>query len=131
MMSERYEIQARLLQRRGGLVVRNESRLARADTLAEATRTAKGWSADGFTVWIYRVDPGDGVRPIYHSVQRLEPEAATLGPENHSPNQRPGSRRGRTRRLIRGPDGASQKRTGPQPKPSQADRFRICVMPDR
>jgi hypothetical protein len=31
-MSERYEIQARLLQRRDGLVVRNASRLARADS---------------------------------------------------------------------------------------------------
>jgi hypothetical protein len=44
-MSERYEIQARLLQRRDGLVVRNESRLARADTLAEAIRAARDWSA--------------------------------------------------------------------------------------
>jgi hypothetical protein len=79
-MSERYEIQARLLQRRDGLVVRNESRLARAYTLAEAKRAARDWSADGFTVWIYRVDPGDGVRPNYHSVQRLEPGSATPGP---------------------------------------------------
>jgi hypothetical protein len=79
-MSERHEIQARLLQRRDGLVVRNESRLARTDTLAEAIRAAKGWSAEGFTVWIYRVDPGDGVRPVYHSVERLEPSSATPGP---------------------------------------------------
>jgi hypothetical protein len=79
-MSERYEIQARLLQRRDGLVVRNESRLARADTLAEAKRAAKGWSADGFTVWIYRVEPGDGVRPVYHSVERLEPNSAVPRP---------------------------------------------------
>jgi hypothetical protein len=82
-MSERYEIQARLLQRRDGLVVRNESRLARADTLAEAIRAAKGWSADGFTVWIYRVDPGDGIRPIYHSVERLEPGPPRKGPRQH------------------------------------------------
>jgi hypothetical protein len=79
-MSERYEIQARLLQLRDGLVVRNESRLARTDILAEAKRAAKGWSADGFTVWIYRVEPGDGVRPVYHSVERLEPDSAAPRP---------------------------------------------------
>lgn len=74
-MNEWYEIQARLLQRRNGLVVRNESRLARARTQDEAMHAATAWVAEGFTVWIFRVEPGDGVRPVYHQVQRLQPAA--------------------------------------------------------
>ncbi|MGH3566294.1 MAG: hypothetical protein ACRDRH_09725 [Pseudonocardia sp.] len=70
---ERYEIQARLLRRRDGVLMRDESRLGHADTLEQAMRTANTWVAEGFTVWIYRVEAGTGVRPVYRSVRTLTP----------------------------------------------------------
>jgi hypothetical protein len=94
--SERYEIQARRLARRDGVVVHDESRLARADTLDDAVHAANAWVAEGFTVWIYRVEAGNGVRPIYHSVQRLQPVSPT------APNSRRRTRTdGRTGHAIR------------------------------
>ncbi|OZM76596.1 hypothetical protein CFP66_40605 [Pseudonocardia sp. MH-G8] len=74
--SERYEIQARRLTRRDGAVVHDESRLARADSLDDAKCAANAWAADGFTVWIYLVGAGNGVRPTYQAVRTFPPVPA-------------------------------------------------------
>jgi hypothetical protein len=73
-MSAHFEIQARLLKRRAGIVVRDEVRRARADTIDDAVTAARGFTADGFTTWIYRVEIGTGIRPTYRSVQMMNPD---------------------------------------------------------
>ncbi len=75
-MTDRYEVQARLRQSRNGLLVRDESRTSRADTLADARRLAGELVEQGFTVWVYAVAAG-GVRPVYRSVQTLRPRRQT------------------------------------------------------
>jgi hypothetical protein len=72
-MSGRFEIQARLLRGRDGVVVRDESRLACAEALDDGLRAANAWVTEGFIVWIYRVTSGDGVRPVYRTVRTLSP----------------------------------------------------------
>jgi hypothetical protein len=74
-MSERFEVQARLLRRDGGVVVRDEVRNTRADNLDDAIRAAARDTADGFTVWIYRVVKGAGISPTYERVRTSRPPA--------------------------------------------------------
>lgn len=76
MISDRFEVQARLRESRDGLLVRDETRLARTDTRDDAQRVARQLVGHGFTVWIYSVEVG-GIRPLYRSIQTLRPESAT------------------------------------------------------
>ncbi|MCX6465773.1 MAG: hypothetical protein NTW05_19600 [Pseudonocardiales bacterium] len=71
-----YAIQARLIERRGNIVVRDETRRDVATELSVAVRTARAHAADGFTVWIYEVHRDDGVRPTYVTVDTFSPDAA-------------------------------------------------------
>ncbi len=72
-MSERFEVQARLLRRESGVVVRDEVRNTRADNLDDAIDAAARDTADGFTVWIYRVVKGTGISPTYERVRTFRP----------------------------------------------------------
>jgi hypothetical protein len=92
----RFAIQARLIQRHGDVVVRNETRLGSATALSDAVRTARTHAADGFTVWIYEVRRDGGGRPTYVSVDTLRPDvpAEDLVPvQGESRAGDPGARR--------------------------------------
>ncbi|MCY7341508.1 MAG: hypothetical protein LH603_06575 [Pseudonocardia sp.] len=84
-MSGHYAIQARRIRRRNAAPVRNEVRLARADTLPDARAAAHGFHADGFTVWIYRVQPGERTAPHYQHVETLRPEDNEHEPPRTTP----------------------------------------------
>lgn len=73
--SREFAIQARLVEWRGNVVVRNETRLEFAATLTDAMRSARVHTADGFTVWVFEIRR-DGIRPRYVRVDTLAPEAA-------------------------------------------------------
>ena len=73
----RYEVQARRILRRGTVVVSDDTRHAKTTNLADAQLAAHALAADGFTVWIYLVGDGDGVRPTYVSVETLQPVTTT------------------------------------------------------
>lgn len=82
-MSERapmeFAVQARLIERRGNVVVRDETRWDTATALDEAVRTARAHAADGFTVWIYEVRHGSGTQPTYVSVDTMSPAVRAQG----------------------------------------------------
>lgn len=84
-MTVHFEVQARLIEHRDGVRVRDEVRLTRADTRDDALQRARSLVADGFTVWVYRVQAGSGTRPIYRTVDVFGPERPL------SPRRRPGS----------------------------------------
>ena len=67
--------------------MRDESRLARAEKLDDALKAANNWSHEGFMVWVYRVEQGNGVNPIYHSVRTFEPRASTTTAPDPRPNR--------------------------------------------
>ena len=69
-----FEVQAR---RRRGVPVRDEVKLARTDTVEDAVSTARLFTADGFTVWIYRVETGDSGARHYQAVCTLQPHEPT------------------------------------------------------
>ena len=69
-----FAVQARLIERHGDVVVRDEARLDSATALGAALRTARPHAADGFTVWIFEVHRDAGVRPIYVAVDTLYPD---------------------------------------------------------
>jgi hypothetical protein len=75
-----YEVQARRILRRGQVVISDDTRLATTTILADAQRTARALAADGFTVWVYLVRDGDGIHPIYDSVETLRPTTTAVGP---------------------------------------------------
>ena len=75
-----FVIQARLMERRGNVVVRDETRHGVATELSEAVRIARAHAADGFTVWIYEVYRDDAVRPRYVSVDTFRPDVRPLRP---------------------------------------------------
>jgi hypothetical protein len=111
-MKNHFAIQGRLIERRNGVRVRDDVRLARADTHDDATRVADTFSADGFTVWIYRVEAGSTTQPVYRSVDVLEP-APSAGRPRTEPgaarepealgNRSPGGRRRVTPDQVRDP----------------------------
>lgn len=68
-----FEVQARLIERRVGVVVRDETRWATATDLDRAVTEARRHVADGFTVWIFLVEPGSHGHPTYIRVDTLRP----------------------------------------------------------
>lgn len=76
-MTARFEVQARRQLRRNGTVVSDETRHASTAVLDDARRTARLLAAEGFTVWIFRVERGEGTSPVYRSVQTVHPAATT------------------------------------------------------
>jgi hypothetical protein len=67
-----FEIQARVLERHDGVRIRDEVRLATANTLEGAARAAHTFAAVGFTVWIFAVDRSTSRRRSYRLVERLD-----------------------------------------------------------
>lgn len=80
-----FAIQARLIERRGNVMVRDETRHDSATELSDAVRTARSLAADGFTVWIYEVHHDGGIRPRYVSVDTFRPD---VGPPPVAADQR-------------------------------------------
>lgn len=72
-MTARYQIQARLLERQGSMIVRDEVRLDASEHHDCAMRTAQSLVGDGFTVWIFIVEPAAGSQPSYQLVDTLRP----------------------------------------------------------
>lgn len=78
-MDERYEIQARTVERRAGTILRDETRLAVAESAGAALELAREFAAEGFQAWVYAVCAQPGrTAPVYRSVTHLHP--ATRGP---------------------------------------------------
>jgi hypothetical protein len=88
MTSERFEIQGRRRSHPEGGPVRDESRLARTEKLDDALKAANTWAHEGFTVWVYRVEQGNSVSPIYHSVSTFRPHPSTSATPDRRPNNR-------------------------------------------
>jgi hypothetical protein len=88
MTSERFEIQGRRRNHSEGGPVRDESRLARAEKLNDALKAANMWAHEGFTVWVYRVEQGNSVSPVYHSVRTFRPHPSTSVIPDRLPNNR-------------------------------------------
>jgi hypothetical protein len=82
-MSERFEIQGRRRHPSEDGPPREESRLAHAETLHDALTTAKTWASDGLMVWVYRVERGNGISPIYNAVRTFQPEPSTNTTPDH------------------------------------------------
>nr|MBA2321655.1 hypothetical protein [Deltaproteobacteria bacterium] len=77
-MRSHFAIQARLIERHGGKVIRDETRLGTATALDDAVREAGRHVADGFTAWIYRVESGAGPVQTYEAVQILRPDPGPI-----------------------------------------------------
>lgn len=73
-MTPHYSVQARLIERRQGVVVRDETRLDTAAVLEDAVQAGRRRAADGFTVWIYRVEDTGGGPPKYLTVETIKPD---------------------------------------------------------
>lgn len=71
-MSSRFHVQGRVIEWRGPVVVRDETRRADADSRDEAYRIAEVLRGGGFTVWIWAVDSRT-VPAALDLVERLSP----------------------------------------------------------
>jgi len=92
-----FHIQARLLKRDAHRVVRDEVRLADADSRDEAFRVAHDLVCDGFTVWIWaNVTRSDG-RADLDLVETLRPS-----PRPHSTPEPTGVGRSQPRARLTG-----------------------------
>lgn len=81
----RYEVQARRILRCDQVVMSDDTRRSTTPILVDARRTARALAADGYTVWVYLVREGDGIHPIYDTVERLAPTtAAPAGRSGHA-----------------------------------------------
>lgn len=69
-MNDRFEVHARLVQRDGAVIVRDEVRRAEADDLDAAYAIAQRFTADGFTVWIYHLQRSAGAAPVFRRVDQ-------------------------------------------------------------
>jgi len=109
-MGQRFEVQARVLQRDGQRIVRDEVRLATSDSLADVTATAVALVAEGFTTWIFAVHRNDGRTPIYRLIDTRRPETSPA-----DPCQATGAAgRGRATRLV-GPTRTTPAAAPPRP----------------
>jgi hypothetical protein len=76
-MSSAFHVQGRLIERRGSAVVRDEARHLDADSRDEAFRIAAVLHGDGFTVWVWAVDPSTTLA-TWELLERMEqPRPAT------------------------------------------------------
>ncbi len=98
-MTDRYEIQGRIVERHGGVIVRDEARRAGRDSLAAAREVAATFLADGLVTWIFEVrrEPGR-TAPSYTMVDRTWPTAAK--PPGRNPAIRTTARRVRESRAA-------------------------------
>ncbi len=98
-MNERYEIQGRVVERRGREILRDEARRAERDSLDAAKDVAATFLADGLTTWIFEVrwEPGR-TTPTYTMVDRLRP--TQTGSSRRTPTLRAVVGRDRGRRAA-------------------------------
>lgn len=87
-MGQRYEIQGRIVERRKGVILRDEARRDDRDSLDAARAVARTYLADGLVTWIFTVrwEPGRST-PTYELVDRLDPTEEL--PERRTPSPRP------------------------------------------
>jgi hypothetical protein len=83
-VTERYEIQGRIVERHAGVILRDEARRASRDSLAAAREVAATFLADGLVTWIFEVrwEPGR-TTPSYTMVDRAWP--ITAKPPSRNP----------------------------------------------
>ena len=93
-MSGAFHVQGRLIERRGSAVVRDETRHADADSRDEAFRIAAVLHGDGFTVWVWAVDPST-TPATWDLVERREQ------PRPAGDHRGPGIRRGTAQQRAR------------------------------
>lgn len=72
-MKSYYAVQARLIERRHGVIVLDETRLDTVSELGDAVREARRHASDGFTVWIYLVENTGGGPLRYSRVETIKP----------------------------------------------------------
>jgi hypothetical protein len=95
VVNGRFHVQGRLIERRGSVVVRDETRRLDADCRDEAFRIAAVLRCDGFTVWVWAVDPS-ATPCTWDLVERMEqPRPAT------DRQRTPGVRRGTAQQRAR------------------------------
>ena len=78
-MTTQFEVQARIVERRDGVRIRDDVRLATATTLDHAITSARTFAADGYTVWIFSVERSTSRAPLYRLIERVNP-ASVNGP---------------------------------------------------
>ena len=87
-MTTQFEIQARIVERRAGVRIRDGVRLAAATILDHAIDAARTFAADGYTVWIFSVERSTGRAPSYRLIERIDPPS-TGHPTGTSLDERP------------------------------------------
>jgi hypothetical protein len=89
-----FHVQGRLIERRGLVVVRDETRRVDAESRDEAFRIAAALRGDGFTVWVWAVDPS--TTPAgWELVERFEPPRNATDPQQTPDVRRGGALRAR------------------------------------
>ena len=68
-----FEVQARRLVRRQGVVVSDDTDHASAERLTDARRVAQTFTDNGYTAWIFRVEQGPQASAVYRMVEVLRP----------------------------------------------------------
>lgn len=71
-MNQPFRVQGRLIERRGRVVVRDETRQVDAGCREEAFRAAALLREEGFTTWVWAVDTRS-VPVVWDLVERTEP----------------------------------------------------------
>jgi hypothetical protein len=89
-MSAPFHVQGRLIERRGALIVRDETRLEDVGSRDEAFRIARMLTGEGFTVWVWAID--DGAAAEWKLLDRIEPPPSSA--ERRRPATRVVARRG-------------------------------------
>ncbi|MGI5128584.1 hypothetical protein ACQEVB_17370 [Pseudonocardia sp. CA-107938] len=71
-MGDRFQVQARLMRRRNGTVVHDETRFVETGTVEDAQAVARRWTGEGLTTWVYALDRVAG-RTVYRAIEDPAP----------------------------------------------------------
>lgn len=93
-MNGAFHVQGRLVERHGSVVVRDEARRVDAASRDEAFRTAALLRGDGFTVWVWAVDPST-TPATWDLVERMEQPRPAEDPQHAPRVQRDAAQRAR------------------------------------
>ena len=95
-MNQRYEIQGRIVERRDGVILRDEARRAGRDSIDAAREVAATYLADGLVTWIYTVrwEPGR-TTPTYTKVDCRRPTDVRPSRRTPSPHAAVGAQQER------------------------------------
>lgn len=89
MVNGAFHVQGRLIERRGPVVVHDETRRVDTDSRDEAFRIAAVLRGDGFTVWVWAVDPNT-TPAAWDLVERIDPPRPAPD-RKHTPGVRRGT----------------------------------------